>query len=1056
MNHKRSAAGVLTAVLAWGLVVLPPGAAAAAPGQARAQATSTVTLLTGDKVILGGQHGAATVLPAKGRERTGFIQQKDHLGDLHVVPEDALDMLRGKRIDPRLFNVTKLARLGYHDAARQDIPLIISGGQGLAASKTRDLPSIQGAAVKVDKATGLRGFTQAQKIWFDGPVHATLDKSVPQIGAPEAWKSGHTGKGTTVAVLDTGVDATHPDLDDAVTDAQNFTDATTGAEDHHGHGTHVASTITGDHPKYGGVAPDTKVINGKVLNDYGGGAESWIIAGMEWAAAKGAKVINMSLGSPFPSDGTDPMSQAVNRITADTGALFVIAAGNSGGTLGSPGAADAALTVGAVDHNDQLAPFSSRGPRWGDSAIKPDITAPGVNIAAAKAKNGQIGTPVDDGHVRLSGTSMATPHVVGAAAILAGQHPDWQAGQLKSALMGSAKAHPTLSVFEQGAGRVDVARAVTQTVQASPASVSAGVAQWPHNDDVPITKTLSYTNSSASPVTLDLTAEVRGPNGTTVPAGMFTFSPSTLTIPAGGKAQATVSIDTKIDMPDGLYSGVVKAGDIRTPIAVDREVESYNVTLKFLGMDGQPVSRYSSRFVNLAAPQAFLPYHESGTVVARLPKGRFYFNSMIQDGDNFHITTEPEYVVTGDSTLVVDARATKPVGFTVDKPNAKSGSATLGFVRETSFEGGTGNYYIMGGFDTIFVAPSKTTAAPDQFNYFSEGRYAEPDGQDGFVNSPYLYNLYHEAKGKVPAELLNRVKDSELAKVRSENGSTAPGRYGSRENMVVQALPFTLNEFYTPDVPWYGSSAQLKTPDRWGDSESYQYTVRPRTFKLGTHTERWNSGVFGPAFVQNVDGVGDGARRLGDEVLFDVPLYSDPTPNRSGYASSTGSTTLSKDGTQVGSAPYAGYGFFQVPAGPGTFKLHTESTTDLTVSNKITADWTFKSDTVSGEEPQSLPLLAVRFAPKLDSQNRAPAAVPTVVPVTVDHNTGGTAKAPAIHVSHDDGTTWKPVPLLTIGGKWFTILVHPYGAKTVSLKASTKDADGNSVDQTIIRAFLLK
>jgi subtilisin family serine protease len=460
--HKRTAIGLLASALAWGAVV-PAWTAAAAPDPAPVTASArTITLLTGDKVTLGGPHGAV-VRPAQGRERTGFSQYTDEFGDLHVVPLDVLPMLRAKRMDPRLFNITKLVQNGFDDAARKDIPLIVSG-PAIAATKVRDLPSIQGTAVRVDKAAGVRSFSTAQRIWLDGPVKATLDRSVPQIGAPEAWKAGYTGKNTTVAVLDTGVDAAQPDLAGAVADAENFSDSPNGTDDYFGHGTHVASIITGQHEKYTGVAPDTKLLNGKVLDDQGGGAESWIIAGMQWAAGKGANVINMSLGSPFPSDGTDAMSLAVNEITARTGALFVIASGNSGGAPGGPGAADAALTVGAVDRNDQLAPFSSRGPRWIDDAIKPDITAPGVDIVAAKATHGQIGTPVDATHVSLSGTSMATPHVAGAAAILAGEHPAWKAGQLKAALMGSAKPNPALSVFEQGAGRVDVAKAVSQNV----------------------------------------------------------------------------------------------------------------------------------------------------------------------------------------------------------------------------------------------------------------------------------------------------------------------------------------------------------------------------------------------------------------------------------------------------------------------------------------------------------------------------------------------------------------------------------------------------------------
>ena len=204
--------------------------------------------------------------------------------------------------------------------------------------------------------------------------------------------------------------------------------------------------------------------------------ESAILAGMQWAATEEkAKVVNISLGGTDTPE-VDPLEEAVNRLTAQSGTLFVVAAGNEGGegTVGSPGSADAALTVGAVDKQDELADFSSRGPRVGDGAVKPDITAPGVDIVAAGAKESVIGEPVGEQYMRLSGTSMATPHVAGAAAILAQQHPDWKAAELKGALMGSAKPAADQTAFEQGAGRVDVARAIKQTVIAEPGSVSFG------------------------------------------------------------------------------------------------------------------------------------------------------------------------------------------------------------------------------------------------------------------------------------------------------------------------------------------------------------------------------------------------------------------------------------------------------------------------------------------------------------------------------------------------------------------------------------------------------
>ena len=189
---------------------------------------------------------------------------------------------------------------------------------------------------------------------------------------------------------------------------------------------------------------------------------------MQWAAGtQRAKVVNMSLGGTDTAD-VDPLEQAVQNLTAEFGTLFVIAAGNSGAdsSVASPATADDALSVGAIDRDDNLASFSSRGPRLGDYGIKPEITAPGVDIMAARGKDSELGIPAGPGgkYMMLSGTSMATPHVAGAAAILAQQHPDWTPAQLKAALMAAAKPNPTIGVYAQGAGRVDIARAITQRV----------------------------------------------------------------------------------------------------------------------------------------------------------------------------------------------------------------------------------------------------------------------------------------------------------------------------------------------------------------------------------------------------------------------------------------------------------------------------------------------------------------------------------------------------------------------------------------------------------------
>lgn len=142
-----------------------------------------------------------------------------------------------------------------------------------------------------------------------------------------------------------------------------------------------------------------------MLSDDGYGQDSWVLAGMEWAAVdQHAKIISMSLGSGTPSDGTDPLSEAVDRLSAETGALFVVAADDSGAanSIGGPGAADTALTVGAVDSTDDVAWFSSQGPRVGDGGLKPEITAPGVDVLAARSQYAPEG---EGSYQTLCGTS---------------------------------------------------------------------------------------------------------------------------------------------------------------------------------------------------------------------------------------------------------------------------------------------------------------------------------------------------------------------------------------------------------------------------------------------------------------------------------------------------------------------------------------------------------------------------------------------------------------------------------------------------------------------------
>ncbi|WP_406314123.1 S8 family serine peptidase [Streptosporangium sp. NBC_01639] len=529
------------------------GAVAPVTGLARGAAGDGITLITGDQVqvrAVDGEHDAVTVTPAPRADGSvPTFQVLETEDGLTVIPDDVAALVP-QRLDTALFNVSALAEEGYGTA----IPLILTYPRNAvkaaipAVKQLRTLESIGGAGVSVATGEAARFGSElarlaaagdpgaagrtagplagVEKIWLDRTVQPALENSVPQIGAPEAWAAGFDGTGTTVAVLDTGIDAAHPDLTGKVADRRDFTgENATG--DPHGHGTHVASTIAGSgaasEGRRKGVAPGATLLNGRVLGGDGSGRLSWIIDGMEWAAGeKHAEIVNMSLGS---RDAGGPLTSAVTRLSQQYGTLFVVAAGNDGcdGCVGAPGDAPEALTVGAVDREDRLAPFSNRGPIAADLAVKPDVTAPGVEISAARSGGGASGEP----YTAMSGTSMATPHVAGAAALLRQARPGITGTELKTLLMGTAKPGQDTPVDAQGAGRIDVGSALKGTVVASLGSVNFGSLAQGEDRSVAV----SYRNLGQAPVELDLSG-----------GGAFTVEPAKVTVPAGGKAEAKVTL----------------------------------------------------------------------------------------------------------------------------------------------------------------------------------------------------------------------------------------------------------------------------------------------------------------------------------------------------------------------------------------------------------------------------------------------------------------------------------------------------------------------------------
>ncbi|MGW6461464.1 S8 family peptidase, partial [Streptomyces sp. NPDC055078] len=325
-RHRGAAVVAAAAVVALAAGVTSPASAEVDPDKGADRsahvdrsgqpvAKHRITLITGDRVSVDAKGRFVALEPAKGRERIP-VRISKAAGRTLVIPADASRLLADGTLDQRLFDLTELSR-SANGKAQQNGPRVIIGYRGSAATAkaevrdagrvSRTLKSLNAQAVQAPKnnATGLwdaltsgdRAASGIARIWLDGVRKLTLERSVPQIGAPRAWASGHDGRGVKIAVLDTGVDSTHPDLKDQVVASRNFT-SDPDAEDTLGHGTHVASTAAGTGARSGGrfkgVAPGAKILNGKVFDSSGASEESAIIAAMEWAAEQGAGVVNLS------------------------------------------------------------------------------------------------------------------------------------------------------------------------------------------------------------------------------------------------------------------------------------------------------------------------------------------------------------------------------------------------------------------------------------------------------------------------------------------------------------------------------------------------------------------------------------------------------------------------------------------------------------------------------------------------------------------------------------------------------------------------------------------
>src|SRR6266508_3742042 len=805
---------VVTLVLATAAVsaatpgVRPAMGAADAAATIPARTTYTVTLVTGDVVTVtanGPGCPLVSVRPAS-RGRT-LWRECGRDGHVRVIPTDAAALVR-RVLDPALFDVTVLIRNGYDDRRSADTPLIVqyagtanarTAPFGAALRAQRSLSSIQALAghqPKAESATLRRalpalaapGAGGVRRIWLDRRVQATaepepstVDANLTQIGAPEAWQAGYTGAGVRVAVLDTGVDATHPDLARQVTETANFTDDA-DAVDRHGHGTHVAATIA----------------------------------------------------------GTDPLSVAVDALSYATGTLFVAAAGNSGpweATVGAPGAASTALTVGAVDAGDVLADFSSRGPLVNTRWIKPEIVAPGVDIISARAAGTAMGRVIDARYTAATGTSMATPHAAGAAAILKQRYPSWRGEQLKAGLVASADPAQGGDAYAIGGGRVDIPSAM-----GAPAAgrdvVNVGILAYPQFGATDAT--LSWLNNGSEPVTLALAISVTDRYGQALPEGVTGLSTATLTVAPGQTGSAVLRIDQdRLAGRFGLFAGTVTARtgsrELRNPVAFYVEPPTYTLTVRASPLPGTPREAFSA-FVgvnNIDDPvlsEAGESIGADGLVSLRVPKGRCAVTGMVADNTQgagrTALAGDPDVLIEADTTVTFDGAHARPVTATVQGVATVPSAIGLFYVQTPR----RGEPWWAGVFawvgkewsaQALYTAsiPGVHVRRFEAYEYFSLDATA-PDLR--------RYDLMRSLCASVPADPAYSVSTAEQAtlaridqrfhRLDSPGSSTGHKRYGLSPEGALAAendswdLPFTRTDYVTPGILWLDEAFYSEVP----------------------------------------------------------------------------------------------------------------------------------------------------------------------------------------------------------------------------------------------------
>jgi hypothetical protein len=544
-----------------------------------------------------------------------------------------------------------------------------------------------------------------------------------------------------------------------------------------------------------------------------------------------------------------------------------------------------------------------------------------------------------------------------------------------------------------------------------------------------------------------------------------------VTVPALGSADVVLTADTTVASPDGFLGGhlLATAGGttVNTAFGVDKEIEKHVLKLEHIDRNGAADDDYATVVLDHATGI----YHYEfggGDGALRLPKGTYtviaFITTADADGSSIAEVLEPSVTLDQERTVTLDARAADSVKVVVPEENAQPFSATArvavgsvpGYVSEFGIFGST--------YDGVFIGQVDPAARSKWVNGYLYSTWI-PRPIDPSGNWAYSYNLSWRHRGFLPTGFTQAVKKSDLAAVQVDFAAQGPARAAVTANPwydgqfhdwaypLPVALPGKRTEYYTTGggVKWSQDLVELDAGrvQNWSSSS-------PRAYQRGrTYAENRNRGVFGPSF-DTWDPAGSYSR-VADWVNIST-MQNGPGGDWFGDAwAGKHHVVIERDGKPVGELSGRLGAINLTDPGKGRYTMTIDSgrgPADL-LSTQVTTVYGFQSAHVDGQAVP-LPLSAVRFAPTLDQQNTAPAGKLFVIPVEVirqAHSAAAPAKSLTVDVSYDDGVTWSKAFVARDGQKGVVLLSHPGKAGFVSLRARSADRAGNTVTETIIRAY---